>query len=170
MAAELACTANIEYRSACDAICKECRLLIVNRRRKAPRWWYWTFNERRKASNWSPAGYQHEGDILREAGGRSTAGSFLWTMVVLLFAFNILDSILTARALSMGFTEANPVMAGLFEYSMILGMACKFTIVAIGGYALWKFRHVVLATRGMAVLTGCYGAVVMYHLAFQINL
>ncbi|GBE57894.1 hypothetical protein BMS3Abin01_00820 [bacterium BMS3Abin01] len=162
--------ADINWRSSCDSDCGDCRFLITNRRRDKTPWWHWSFNERRIASNWIPTELQLEEGLLSERFSRGNAGTFIWAMIILLLTFNALDAVLTARALSLGFTEANPAMAGLFAISVPLGMACKFAVVAGGAYILWRFRQAVLATRGMAVLTGCYGAVVIYHLVFQLSL
>lgn len=170
MASEYVCTANIDHRSACGSSCRKCDFLLTDRRARRTSWLHWTFNERRFASNWIPADIDFEGSAMAGSDSRGRAGSLLWTLIILLFSFNILDGVLTARALSLGFVEANPVMAGLFEVSLPLGMAMKFAIVAAGAMALWRFRSVVLATRGMIVLTGCYGAVVIYHLAFQLSM
>ncbi len=170
MANEYVCTANIDYRSTCGTTCGKCELLLSERRRKRSNWLHWTFNERRLASNWIPTDVEFEGSALDGSDSRGRAGTLLWTLIILLFTFNVLDALLTARALSLGFAEANPVMAGLFDMSLPLGMAMKFAIVALGAFALWRFRSVELAVRGMVVLTGCYGAVVIYHLAFQLSM
>lgn len=88
-------------------------------------------------------------------------------MVLLLVIFNIMDSLLTARALSLGFSEANPVMAGLFNMSLPMGMFFKSVIVGTGALFLWKYRHLPIAVRGITGATACYGAVILYHLFFQ---
>lgn len=168
MASEYICTANIDHRSTCGTSCGRCDFLLLERRRSRG-WLHWTFNERRCASNWIPNEADFQGVVLAadESGGR--AGSFFWTLVILLLSFNILDGILTARALSLGFDEANPLLAGLFEMSLPLGMMMKFAVVAAGAFALWRLRDIMIAMRGMALLTACYGAVVLYHLAFQLS-
>lgn len=170
MASEYVCIANTDYRSNCGTDCSECDLLRTERRRRRSNWLHWTFNERRQASNWIPVELDINPAELNSAYGRSTAGKLLWSLIILLVSFNVLDAVLTARALSLGFTEANPVMAGLFEVSVPLGMAMKFAIVAMGVFALWRFRSVMLAVRGMVVLTGLYGSVVLYHLVFQLSM
>jgi hypothetical protein len=170
LAPELVCTADIDRRSSCSTCCGDCGYLITNRRRDRTPWWHWTFNERRVASNWIPERPRLGDGVLAANPARKGSGFFLWTLMGLLLAFNILDAVLTARALSLGFAEANPVLAGLFHVSVPMGMSFKFGIVAAGAYALWRFRDAALAKRGMAVLTGCYGAVIIYHLAFQLTL
>ncbi|HDY69922.1 MAG TPA: hypothetical protein ENH54_03200, partial [Actinobacteria bacterium] len=129
--------ADINWRSSCDSDCGDCRFLITNRRRDKTPWWHWSFNERRIASNWIPTELQLEEGLLSERFSRGNAGAFIWAMIILLLTFNALDAVLTARALSLGFTEANPAMAGLFAISVPLGMACKFAVVAGGAYILW---------------------------------
>ncbi|MHB8793730.1 MAG: DUF5658 family protein [Thermoleophilia bacterium] len=89
-------------------------------------------------------------------------------MVLLLVTFNLMDSLLTARALSLGFAEANPVMAGLFKMSLPMGMFFKSVIVGTGALFLWKYRHLPVAVRGITGATACYGAVIFYHLYFQL--
>jgi hypothetical protein len=164
------CSADIDRRAACDFTCGDCNLLLPDRRRQGRSWLHRPLWERRTASNWIPSELRYRDVALSQEAGDSPAGFFIWTLVTLLIVFNTLDSILTARALSLGYAEGNPVMAGLFEISVPLGLAFKFSLVAAGAAALWKFRHIVLATRAMAILTGCYGAVVLYHLVFQLSL
>jgi len=70
----------------------------------------------------------------------------------------------------MGIEEANPLMAELFNVSLPAGMLLKSLLVAAGALILWWYWRLPLARRGMAVLTCFYGAVVAYHLFFQLAL
>lgn len=164
------CSADMSMRSSCDISCSDCGYLRIDRRRQGRSWLHRPLRERRTASNWIPAELRYRDEVIDPEASRSPASIFLWTLLGLLVIFNVLDAVLTARALSLGYTEGNPLMAGLFEISVPLGLAGKFLVVAAGAAALWKFRHVVLATRAIAALTGCYGAVVIYHLVFQLSL
>lgn len=170
MATEYVCTADIDQRSICGTSCGGCNFLLAERRRKRTSWLHWTFNERRFASNWIPGDIDFDGSAISASDNSGGAGHLIMAMVVLLFSFNILDGILTARALSLGFAEANPLLAGVFDMSLPLGMFMKFAIVVAGAAALWRLRDVTMAIRGMALLTACYGAVVLYHLAFQLSM
>lgn len=173
MASELVCTAKINHRNSCNTVCGRCRFLLADRRRELKgsfAWLHRVIRERRVASNRVPYEYELSNNILREKGSVKATGSMLLMMIALLISFNVLDSVLTIRALSLGVAEANPVMAGLFEISLPLGIAMKFAVVAAGSCLLWKLRQYMLAIRGVTVLTGCYGLVVAYHLVFQLQL
>lgn len=100
---------------------------------------------------------------------RSLSRQLPIALMGLLLTFNLLDVFLTLRAFSLGVAEANPVMANLFHMSVPLGMLLKFVAVSTGAFLLWKYRHLPIASRGMNFLTACYGAVVVYHLVFQLS-
>lgn len=169
MAQALVCSANGEYRSVCDVACEACRFLIGDRRaRAAAGRVQWTMPERRVIANLLPSRLKLAGE-----GGDTYAIdgepiSAAWQLLALLVSFNILDCILTARALSLGYAEANPVMAALFEINLPLGMFAKTLFVGTGAFFLWRFRHLGIAARGLSVLTFIYGTLVLYHLSFQL--
>ncbi|MHB1390180.1 MAG: DUF5658 family protein [Thermoleophilia bacterium] len=120
-------------------------------------------------SNLIPGGYSLAGiDGSMAAGGGWSVPVPVALMSMLLF-FNLLDVLLTARALSMGVVEANPVMAGLLSISIPFAMFAKFSTVSVGALLIWRYRHLPVAARGMQFVTACYGAVVIYHLVFQIG-
>lgn len=126
--------------------------------------------ERRLRSNWIPRSALPGDYGMLDAGGTGPAAArgFVMLTVALLLLFNLFDVMLTLRAFSLGFGEANPFMAGLFNISLPLGVTIKLLLVGGGALVLWRLHHVSLARRGMVVLTGCYGAVVTYHLYFQL--
>ncbi|MBE0428825.1 MAG: hypothetical protein IBX61_03025 [Thermoleophilia bacterium] len=164
---KMVCAAAGDQRLACDNRCHACGFLKADRRASRESAICWTLDERRTISNLLPFSYS-----LAEGDG-SLSTSRPWTrrlpamLLALLLTFNFLDMVLTARALSLGVAEANPVMAALFEISIPFGMVAKFAVVSAGGLILWRLRHLPLAARGMGALTASYGAVVLYHLAFQ---
>ncbi len=173
MAAALVCTGNKQARFACDSTCEHCGLLMPDRRRQAASYLR-NAAERRYLNDWVPyslrlAGAGAGGETVTAAPRRSTAATPL-LMAAALVIFNVMDSLLTARALSQGVVEVNPLMAGLFNFSLPLGMLLKTLLVAAGVLVLWGYWHLPLARRGMMALTGFYGAVVVYHLVFQLNL
>lgn len=100
---------------------------------------------------------------------RGSTRQWATALMSLLITFNLLDVILTLRALSLGVAEANPVMAGLFGISLPLGMFIKFVAVSAGAVLLWRYRHLPLAARGMNLLAFAYGAVIAYHAVFQLG-
>lgn len=168
------CKADAAHRSACDSDCGGCGQLIADRRQQKIQTLNWSLSEdRRIISSWFPASRQIAGVDFASPATRSLSSDITWReslpliMVVLLVTFNLFDSLLTARALSLGFAEANPVMAGLFNLSMPMGMFLKSVIVGTGALFLWKYRHVPIASRGIVGATSCYGAVILYHLYFQ---
>lgn len=168
------CTADASNHSRCSSGCSTCNYLMADRRGQQIKTIRWSHSEdRRIMSNWFPSNYELAGAGFSATRQRpffrdvTLAGSFPLLLALMLVSFNLFDSLLTARALSMGFTEANPVMAGLFSMSLPMGMFFKSVIVVTGALVLWKFRHLPVAMRGMTAVTGCYGAVILYHLYFQ---
>lgn len=172
VAARFVCTAERSHRTDCGSGCSGCAYLINDRRKQSVQKLSWSDSDRRIMSNWLPPNFElaTAGAHAPRSGvsGRDNAGATLMYLGALLIVFNLLDSILTARALSMGYTEANPVMAGLFNMSLPMGMLFKSAIVGLGAMALWKFRHLPVAMRGMTAATVLYGSVILYHLYFQI--
>jgi len=172
MAQRLVCTANVSQRFTCGFDCSGCGRLIADRRTEQVRTIRWSLPDRRVMSNWLPVNHEHAGigmsTPVSGGIGRDGVVSFPLLLMVLLVTFNLLDSVLTARALSMGFTEANPLLAGLFDMSLPMGMLIKSAVVGLGALALWQWRHLPVARRGMNVAAVCYGAVIMYHLYFQL--
>lgn len=171
----MACTASLSFRSLCAVTCGDCRHLMPDRRQGAVV--SLADVERRRRSNWIPAAPPPGSADLLVAGqpagtsaGAVSSRNAALLLVCLLMAFNILDITLTIRAFTLGFAEANPFMAGLFDLSVPLGMLAKFLMVGAGGLLLWRLSHLPLARRGMVAVTGCYGAVVAYHLLFQFAL
>jgi hypothetical protein len=155
-------------RRDCSYVCDACSYLRSDRRQQTAVLSL-DFWERRRVSNLLPVSGQLAiagGAVLTDQSpGRQYAGAILG----LLIAFNILDALLTMRAFSLGVEEANPIMAGIFNFSLPLGILAKVCVVSSGALILWKYRYLPLASRGMNLLTACYGAVVIYHLSFQLG-
>ncbi|MFA6001558.1 MAG: DUF5658 family protein [Thermoleophilia bacterium] len=164
------CTAGPVQRHKCGTRCDDCGYLRSDRRVQRVEKVDWSISDRRLMSNWVPHGYRMAGSAFTAPSSPSVSNSFIMSVITLLLSFNILDCVLTSRALTLGFEEGNPLMASLFRMSMPLGMTAKVAIVAAGALTLWRFRHLALAVRGMSVVTACYGAVVIYHLSFQLTL
>jgi len=166
----MVCTANTLHRTSCGSVCDDCGHLRPDRRARQSVSLKFELPDRRYSSNWVPS-YEMAG-----AGGAAVPRRFRidttdlhpLMMVLLLVSFNLLDAFFTARALSMGFAESNPLLAGLFEVSLPLGMFMKSAIVGIGAYLLWRWRHHPAAMRGMMFATVAYGAVIVYHIYFQL--
>ena len=162
MAERLVCTAHPSQRPNCSSNCGGCGYLIAERRAGEVRTGHWANPDRRVMSNWLPTNYQLAGFGQPAAGtsllSREAVTSIPVFLTALLVTFNLMDSLLTARALSMGFTEANPMMAGLFNLSLPMVMFLKSVIVGIGALFLWKVRYLSLAVRGLSAVTACFWA------------
>ncbi len=177
MEAALVCAAKNEIRFACDSLCGRCSHLIGDRRRRGAN--LHRFRERRRnyvmplrSLSLSPGrslSLSPGGAALPEAGAvtRWAPGVLPLLIAALLVSFNLLDALLTWRALSLGATEANPLMSGVFNLGPAAAVLMKSLLVAAGAFFLWRLWHLPLARRGMMALTACYGAVVAYHLVFQ---
>lgn len=164
----LVCSANHEYRGSCSVGCTNCDFLISERRAAGPGGRVeWLQSERRALTNLLPM------PALEHAGGASavetgTERQAAGILLALLIAFNVIDCLMTARALSLGYLEGNPVMASLLEIDLPLAMFIKTMAVGAGGYFLWRNRRMAIAYRGLSGLTLLYGMLVAYHLAFQL--
>lgn len=54
---------------------------------------------------------------------------------------NVLDLILTSRALKAGYAEGNPLMALLFSHAPVLAAGFKLVSVAAVSAAVWRMRR-----------------------------
>lgn len=167
MSNAVVCSADTEFRSDCGAGCQSCAFLISDRRVIDAGSLQWHSIERRSLINLIPSlptGAMVGG--ITVSGNKIRTGS--WYLLAFLVFFNILDCLMTVRALSLGYAEGNPVMAALLEINLPLAMAFKALLVAAGAYLLWHFRHLRIASMGLTALTGIYGLLVAYHLSFQL--
>lgn len=170
------CTADRQRRHSCGEECEGCNYLIAERRNfshsqisSAPLFRL-NFPERRIMSHILPwSDFSLAGTPGAVVVPRWSTRRLPSAIMALLIVFNLFDVVLTLRALSLGVAEANPVMAGLFGVSLPLGMLVKFIAVSAGAVLLWRYRHLPLATRGMNILAFAYGAVVAYHVIFQLG-
>ncbi len=84
--------------------------------------------------------------------------------------FNYIDLLLTMRALELGATEANPIMAWLFESSPAAAATVKMGIsgvVVVVLLALGRYRRVLEASL---VIMYAYAALMIYHVIIAIRL
>lgn len=167
MSQAVVCSADTEFRSNCGAGCQSCAFLISDRRAINAGGMQWHSFERRSLINLMPAlpSGAAVGSIT-VSGHRSMTAS--WYLLACLVFFNIVDCIMTTRALSLGYAEGNPVMAALLDINLPLAMSFKALLVAAGAYLLWYFRHLSIASMGLTALTGVYGLLVVYHLSYQL--
>jgi hypothetical protein len=165
----MVCTAPNQYRHACGDNCDDCKYLTADRRKSRVNTFQWSLPERRSLSHLLPHGLPFEGVEAALGAPRVRVWQLPAAFMLLLLGFNALDAIFTARALSMGVTEANPVMAGLMDVNIPFALAAKFMAVSLGAWLLWRYRHLPVAWRGMQFLTVCYSFVVVYHLVFQLG-
>lgn len=169
MSTSRVCAARSAQRDKCSQQCGGCNFLIGERRASRPGAFHPAFSDRRIMSHILPtsefAVAGAPGVIVDSPHPSRRLPS---TIMILLIIFNLLDVVLTLRAFSLGIAEANPLMAGLFGISLPLGMLIKFIAVSAGAILLWKYRYLPLAARGMNILAFAYGAVVVYHVFFQL--
>jgi len=130
----------------------------------------WSLPERRALTAILPApAFSYAGAAAAgEISGRDRPAAL--HLLALLALFNLIDCLMTARALSLGYAEGNPVMASLLEVNLPLAMFIKTLVVGLGSYVLWRNRHLPFAARGLSALTVLYGLLAAYHLSFQLSL
>ena len=87
-------------------------------------------------------------------------------MVVLLTVnvLNVLDFALTLNALSIGATEANPVMASLFEAGPVWAGVFKMAAVALASLLVWEWKRYRKALLAAVMMLAVFTAVFVYHI------
>lgn len=88
------------------------------------------------------------------------------TKALLLFAMNWLDAQLTIVWLRLNVaTEGNGLMGSLLDHSEASFLSVKLLIGALAGYTLYRFAQFPIARRGMKLVLGLYGALMIIHVA-----
>ncbi len=122
------------------------------------------FDQRRPTTRGLVARYQRA--ILEYREKRSAFMLVLASIVV----FNYIDLLLTLRALELGATEANPIMAWLFERSPVVAASVKLSIsgaVVLVLLMLGRFRRVLEASL---VILVAHSALMVWHVILAIQL
>ena len=115
------------------------------------------FDRRRPAEGTWRARYHHLLEEYRH--DHDTIAAALLVFVVL----NIVDLLLTVKALSMGAVEVNPVMAWLFAIDPTMAAAFK-VVVGIGiALAVWSARRYRRMLEASLVLVAVMTLVLAYH-------
>ena len=73
------------------------------------------------------------------------------------------DALATLYALSLGATEANPLMAQALAWGPGWFLLIKTYLVVLGVFLLYRNRHHRLARWGLAFLATLYTALAVYH-------
>ena len=85
---------------------------------------------------------------------------------LLLFSLNWLDAQLTLLWVHLNVaTEGNVLMARLLEHGELSFFFIKIVIGTAAAYVLYRFAHLPLAKRGMAVVLVIYAALMLVHAA-----
>ena len=114
--------------------------------------------DRRRPPRGSWRGRYH-GFLDRYRGDTDAIAAVLLVFVVL----NIADLLLTVRALSMGATELNPVMAWLFELDPTLAALFKLAVGMAIALAVWAARRYRLILETSLLLVTVMTVVLIYH-------
>lgn len=87
----------------------------------------------------------------------------LIALLALANVLSLLDLSFTLRALALGATEGNPLMAWLFGHSTFAAAAAKVGMVAGLSLVIWRLRRyrAILALSFFAI--SIFGGVVIYH-------
>jgi hypothetical protein len=88
------------------------------------------------------------------------------TLLVLLVAvnvMNVLDQLATTRALAMGFTEGNPVMAALIAYDPRVAAAVKIVAVVSVTLGIWSLRRYKLILQVGVFMFAAFAFVMLVH-------
>ena len=90
--------------------------------------------------------------------------------LLLLCVLNALDLVLTVVVLSLGATEANPLLASAWDRSAIVFVAAKLGLAGFGLGVLWRYRR--LEAVRLVAFAGClvFGVVICVHVAVLVHL
>ena len=83
----------------------------------------------------------------------------------LVVVLNAMDLVLTVQALGRGATEANPVMAWLFDQDLLLAATFKLLIGLAVTATIWRLRRYRRLLELALVLAAVFAVVLGYHLA-----
>ncbi len=89
------------------------------------------------------------------------------TLMVLLLAvnaLNLLDFALTVNALATGASEANPIMATLFEAGPVWAGVFKTAAVALATLLVWEWKRYRKALFAGVMMLTVFSAVFVYHM------
>jgi hypothetical protein len=85
-------------------------------------------------------------------------------LLFFVMCMNVLDGYLTAGWLELGvIEEANPLMAFLLEVGPWVFMWVKVTLVTLGCFLLWRYRHRGSSQMSLLLVLGVYGWVMVKH-------
>jgi hypothetical protein len=90
--------------------------------------------------------------------------SALRVLLVLVNALNLIDFGLTLNALSIGASEANPVMASLFDVSPVWAGVFKVVAILVATAIVWECRRYRKALAAAIVMLFIFAAVFIYHM------
>ena len=89
---------------------------------------------------------------------------------LLLFVLNFFDASLTLLWIRTGAaTEGNALMARLLDMGDAPFLGVKLLVGALAGYVLYRWSHLLLARRGMKLVLGLYGALMLVHVATALS-
>jgi len=77
---------------------------------------------------------------------------------------SLADLLLTLRALELGASEANPVMARLIDIDPVLAALFKLSITAVVGFTIWFLRRYRQVLEVSLLIAGGLTLVLGYHL------
>lgn len=119
--------------------------------------------DRRTAPGWRG---RYLSDLREMGSSRITLPLVLATIVVL----NLMDYLLTLRILALGGTEANPVMAHLFNMGLETAALAKLGIVGVVVIALLALRRYRRTLELSLLLLLVYSALMIYHIVLLARL
>jgi hypothetical protein len=87
----------------------------------------------------------------------------LTSVLVVIFAFHVLDALFTLAHIARGGTELNPLMEFFLEHSPGAFLVAKLSVAGLGLLFLGLHGRFPLVRKGIAALFVVYAGVVCYH-------
>jgi hypothetical protein len=85
------------------------------------------------------------------------------TVLIAVVILNAVDLLLTVRAIGLGATELNPIMAGLLGFDPVVAAVFKLTLVAVVALSLWVLRGYRRTLEASLIMLGVFALVAAYH-------
>lgn len=105
------------------------------------------------------------GTYLRVLDAYHKDSTLLTAVLAAIIGLNLADLLLTARALEMGATELNPIMATLFDADLVLAGLFKVVVGGIVVLGIWTLRRYRRALELSWFALAGFSLLMVYHVA-----
>lgn len=87
----------------------------------------------------------------------------LATMLAVLNVFNVLDLLLTLRAVAQGVPEGNPVIGMLLRHGPEYAAVFKLGVIGTVTALLWRYRRYRVVLEAAVIILAVYALIIVHH-------